>query len=65
MKRKSLLFAALVKFLSGVILVGFLTFLPAGNFNYPNLWLVMGLLVPMFCVGIILLFKSPELLEKS
>lgn len=65
MNRKKLIIAALIKFLSGVVLVGLLTFLPAGTFNYPNAWLFMGLLfIPMICVGIILIIKSPKMLEK-
>lgn len=60
-----LLITALFKFVSGVLVVGLLTFLPAGSFHYPHAWLFMGLLfIPMFCVGVILIIKSPELLKK-
>lgn len=60
-----LLFNALIKFIFGVLLVGTLLFLPAGGLGYINAWLFMGLLfVPMLLLGIALLIKSPELLEK-
>lgn len=60
-----LLFNALTKFLIGLILVGVLLFLPAGGFGYRNGWLFLGLLfLPMLILGILLFFKSPDLLEK-
>ena len=60
-----LFFQAIVKFLLGVILVGFLIFLPAGSFSYFNAWLLMAILfIPMFIAGIVLMIKNPELLEK-
>lgn len=56
---------ALVKFASGLILVGLLLFLPAGSWSYPNAWLFLGLLfVPMLILGLVLLFKAPDLLKK-
>ena len=63
MKRK-LLRDALIKLLSGVLLMGLLLFLPAGTFAYPQGWLLMGILfVPMLCAGIVMLVKSPALLR--
>lgn len=60
-----LFFAAIGKFLLGVLLVGLLIFLPAGTLSFTNGWLLMGILfIPMFCAGIVMMFKSPELLEK-
>ncbi len=60
-----LLINALVKVISGILMVGILIFLPAGTINYWNGWLLMGILfIPMIIVGFILYFKSPELLEK-
>ncbi|MBO5248700.1 MAG: isoprenylcysteine carboxylmethyltransferase family protein [Clostridia bacterium] len=60
-----LLLKALVKFIAGLILVGGLLFLPAGTIVYPNGWLFLGLLfIPMLILGVVLFFKSPELLEK-
>ena len=56
---------ALTKFIFGLILVGMLLFLPAGSFAYPDGWLFIGLLfVPMIFLGVVLLIKSPKLLEK-
>lgn len=43
---------AIIKFVLGIILVGLLLFLPAGTVQYPNGWLLMGVLfVPMFVAG--------------
>lgn len=59
-----LFFKAIAKFIFGVILVGILLFVSAGTFNYWNAWLFMGVLfIPMFIVGIILMFKNPMLLK--
>lgn len=63
--KTELLYKALLKFTSGVVCVGVLLFLPAGTFHYWNAWLLMAILfIPMFVVGILLLFKNPGLLEK-
>lgn len=60
-----LAFKALAKFIIGIALVAVLLFLPAGTVRYMNAWLFMGLLfVPMLLLGVILLIKSPALLEK-
>ena len=56
---------AIIKFVLGIILVGLLLFLPAGTVQYPNGWLLMGVLfVPMFVAGIVMMFKNPQLLSK-
>ena len=56
---------ALILFLFGLLLVGGLLFLPAGTIQYFNGWLFLALLfVPIFVLGIVLLIKSPSLLEK-
>ena len=56
---------ALLKFFSGLLLVGLLLFLPAGSFAYWQGWLLMGILfVPMFVAGLILMAKNPDLLQK-
>jgi protein-S-isoprenylcysteine O-methyltransferase Ste14 len=62
----SKLFAqAIAKFVSGLLLVGLLLFLPAGTFAYPQAWLLIGILfVPMFIAGLVMMNKSPELLRK-
>ena len=55
---------AILKFVLGVALVGVLIFLPAGTLAFFNGWLLMGILfVPMFCAGIVMMFKNPELLK--
>ena len=57
--------SAMVKFLSGVLLMGLLLFLPAGTFAYWQGWLLMGILfVPMFVAGLVMMAKSPELLRR-
>ena len=62
---KSLLTQSLIKFLSGVIIVGLLIFLPAGSFSYWQGWLLMGVLfVPMFVAGFTLMARNPDLLRK-
>ncbi|MBE5922165.1 MAG: DUF1295 domain-containing protein [Lachnospiraceae bacterium] len=63
--RTKLLFQTIIKFTLGIVMIGLLLFLPAGTFDYWNAWLFMGLLFgPMFLLGAVLLFKSPELLAK-
>ena len=60
-----LFFQALSKFLIGFIIICMLLFIPAGTLDYPNGWLFMALLlIPMFFAGIIMLFKSPDLLRR-
>lgn len=60
-----LMFNAVIKFLSGLLLIGLILFLPAGTFDYPNAWLFIALLfVPMLLMGIVLFVKAPELLKK-
>ena len=60
----NLFFKALIKFLSGFIIVGLLIFIPAGTIKFYNGLLFMKLLfIPMFIGGLILLFKNPELLK--
>ena len=60
-----LAFSALIKFVVGLILVGALLFLPAGSIGYMNAWLFIGLLFgPMLILGVVLLIKAPNLLDK-
>ena len=62
---KYLLTQSLIKFLSGVIIVGTLIFLPAGSFSYWQGWLLMGVLfVPMLVAGVVLMARNPDLLRK-
>lgn len=56
---------ALLKYLSGLVIVGLLLFPPAGTFHYWNAWLFIGVLfIPMLFTGIILIIKDPTLLTK-
>ena len=65
MMDKKLFFQALSKFIIGLIIICILLFIPAGTINYPNGWLFIALLfIPMFFAGIIMLFKSPDLLRR-
>ena len=51
---------AITKFISGLVMVGVLIFLPAGSFMYWQGWLLIGILfVPMFIAGLIMMKKSP------
>ena len=62
---KSLLTQSLLKFTSGIVLVGLMLFLPAGSLAYWQGWLLMGILfVPMAIAGAVMPAKSPELLRK-
>ncbi len=62
---KNLFISAVIKFISGVLLVGLLVFLPAGTLQFFNGWLLMSILfVPMFVAGIVMMMKNPSLLEK-
>ena len=56
---------AITKVISGLLLVGFLLFLPAGSFLYWNGWLLITVLfVPMIVAGFVMMKKKPELLRK-
>jgi len=60
-----LLVNALGKYLSGLVLLGALLFLPAGTLRWSGGWLFMGLLfIPMLILGVFLFLRAPELLEK-
>jgi protein-S-isoprenylcysteine O-methyltransferase Ste14 len=55
---------AIIKFLAGVVMVGALIFVPAWSFAYVEGWIFMGILfIPMFVAGIVMMFKSPDLLK--
>ena len=65
MKKNNLFVQAIGKFLLGIIIVGLLLFLSAGSLRYWQGWLLMGILfVPMFCAGLVMMAKNPELLRK-
>ena len=62
---KKLFIQALLKFTLGILLVGLLVFLPAGSFSFFGGWLFIAtLFFPIFIAGIVMMFKSPGLLEK-
>lgn len=62
---RKMFFQAIFKFMSGLILVGALLFLPAGTIRYPGAWLlIIVLFLPMFIAGLVMMRKNPELLRK-
>lgn len=62
--QKSLLKEALIKYISGLLLMAILLFVPAGTLRWPNGWLLIVLLfVPMLIAGIIMYLKAPNLLR--
>ncbi len=62
--KKGLLKDALIKILSGIVLMGLLLFLPAGTIHWLDGWLLMIILfVPMFFAGLLMYAKAPDLLR--
>lgn len=62
---KKLAAQALVKYISGILLMGILIFLPAGTLAFLNGWILMGILfIPMLVAGLVMVFRNPELLRK-
>ena len=65
MDKNGLFLQALGKFMLGAVVIGLLLFLSAGSPQYWQGWLLMGILfVPMFCAGLVMMAKNPELLRK-
>ncbi len=61
---KNLLREALIKYVSGILLVGVLLFLPAGTLKWNNGWIFMAVLfIPMLIAGIVMYLKAPDLLR--
>ena len=55
---------AIIKYVSGIILIGVLLFLPAGDIHWKNGWLLMAVLfIPMFFAGTLMYIKAPDLLR--
>ena len=53
------------KLLSGAVIVGAMLFWPAGSWDFAGGWLFMAVLfIPMSILGIVMLFRAPELLRK-
>ena len=62
---RALFIRAISRFLAGLLLVAGLLFIPAGTWDYPQGWLLIGILfVPMFIGGLVMMKKNPELLKK-
>ncbi len=60
-----LMIKALSAVVLGFIIISLLLFLPAGTVFYVNAWLFIDVLfVPMLIMGVVLLLKNPEMLEK-
>ena len=56
---------AVTKFMAGLVLTGLMLFLPAGTLRWWRAWLLLGILfIPMFVAGLVMLRRSPDLLEK-
>ena len=62
---KKLFVQGISKFVTGLVLIALLLFLPAGTICYWNGWLLIGILfIPMLAAGIVMMLRNPELLEK-
>ena len=60
-----LIFDALSKYVVGFLILSVFLFVPAGSLDYYNAWLFLALLfIPMLILGIVMIFKSPQLLKK-
>jgi protein-S-isoprenylcysteine O-methyltransferase Ste14 len=63
--KKQLLGKALSRFILGLIFISAILFIPAGSIEYWNAWLFIGILfIPILFVGIYLIIRDPELLDK-
>jgi len=61
----TLIKSAIIKYISGLLLVGLLLFIPAGTFTYWQAWLLISILfIPMLILGLILIIFNPDLLKK-
>ena len=57
--------SAILKFLSGLLAMATLLFIPAGSISYVGGWTLMALLfIPMLLLGVVMLCYSPELLQQ-
>ena len=62
---KKLFTQALGKFISGLLLVAILLFLPAGTFSFPQAWILIAVLfLPMALAGAAMMRWNPDLLRK-
>ena len=63
--KKQLIIKALSRFISGLIIISAILFISAGSIQYGNAWLFIGILfIPILFVGIYLVIRDPELLDK-
>ena len=63
--KDGLLKQAIIKLVSGIILLGLLLFIPADDLRWSNGWLLMIVLfVPMLVAGLLMYFKAPDLLRR-
>ena len=63
--RMNLAFRAIAKYTAGAVIMGVMLFLPAGTIHYAAGWrFLLVLFGPMVLLGLVLLLKAPELLEK-
>ena len=63
--RTKLAISAMGKLLSGAAIVGAMLFWPAGSWDFAGGWLFMAVLfIPISILGIVMLFRAPELLRK-
>ena len=63
--KDGLLKQAIIKLVSGIILLGLLLFVPAGDLRWSSGWLLMIVLfVPMLVAGLLMYFKAPDLLRR-
>ena len=65
MNKTQLIINTLSKLIVGLGMIALLLFVPAGTWHYWHAWLLLALLfIPMICLGIGMLFFSPQLLSK-
>lgn len=63
--RANLAGRGLIKFIVSFIFISLLLFIPAGTIRFSNAWLFLSLLfIPMFLIGLILLYTNPDLLRR-
>lgn len=63
--KNSLALQAFTKYFAGLAAIMLVLFLPAGTFDFPRGWLFVAIMfIPMLFVGVIMIFKAPELLKK-
>ena len=62
---KKLFFQAMTKYISGLLLVSMLLFLPAGTFAFPQAWILLAVLfLPMALAGVVMMRWNPDLLRR-